>query len=1077
MAQTIDLAVPCQVVTLNLVLGPEAGTTTLEGLVARGVVAGRRTVQELAHLFSLPHRVMLDVIHGLWTKGYVSIDFSDGFLELTETAKDLIAAGDGLEDASTQTEQRQFVFEPMTGSVFVFERSQLKAPADSVEVPISQGVGADDLPRGELLRAVRATIRHEQRTRGLRSNILDVSFGNPLISTDGGVRWLSVSGTVQSDPETGRLAVSLSDTSGWNRQARDRFRSQIAALAEQSPNDPFVTSLRNKAEPADPERTDLGHLADRLTALVAQTRTADPTTMEAYNDELTQAAGRLAERVDQLADFRAAATPVAAGEDVIWWRGELIRRARQQLVLSVPTIDYSALNDVFPALEAALARGVTLVFLWGTDPTATLPAKVSTALYDLQARHPEQVLLANRSSRTRACVLIQDDERAFVGTRSVLDFDPGGSVLVQAAPDASGPARCVVDLLLWARRVYPYRSDSRRIAFRHEDFGRTRETTSAPAPGLVPPGRLPTLADGWQDDQVAARVMWAAQWEDIHARLVGAVAALQDGDPVVRMTDDADYRDAVHQALGGTMNRLAITDDRADRIVCGDFFARRLRLRLDAGAVLHLHHPALPAPVSEPGKYDDLLADLRRRRTYREGRAQVRAIVSDHEVLTGSYSPLGRPTARSAGTPHSGHVGLHVLGADFAVAFTRTLGIAGWDALPPPTQPVEAPRPEERAASTDTSTATRLPWKILEARAEDPSCPRGTLRAEIARTLHEHPAPGPDWDTWANWLLEDAWRRNAFLEASLLAPRIGPAAVLSPALTAAAVPVEHGPTGELLFYAVAELLTGAPQERTVALVGTIAELLLRGGETGVLAYTELTSADARGLDGIPPTWSELAELTVAYHQTALTALPLHLLAGEVEQSSQADRIATQWQELAERAQNFMSSRQSFGFASGRYVHESLCESGGFLHKIITVGLAGGDTESGREELAALLPDRDIREYIDKIVAEMPRLPGPRKRQQIQWSRHLNYAERLATMVDHARRLIRDTAEFEDRDSAKGPVSADHLPLAAFVAKQWNQLFSEADALGDPYRMPALALLKQLRPLSRSRKEPHDHPAA
>ncbi|MGW7543671.1 hypothetical protein ACWGKQ_21535 [Streptomyces sp. NPDC054770] len=1075
MAQTIDIAVPCQVVTLNLVLGPEAGTTTLEGLVARGVVAGRRTVQELAQLFSLPHRVMLDVIHGLWTKGYVSIDFSDGFLELTETAKDLLAAGDGLQDASTQTEQRQFVFEPMTGSVFVFERSLLKAPVDSVEVPISQGVGADDLPRGELLRAVRATIRHEQRTRGLRSNILDVSFGNPLISTDGGVRWLSVSGTVQIDPETGRLAVSLSDTSGWNRQARDRFRSQIAALAEQSPNDPFVTSLRNKAEPADPERIDLGHLADRLTALVARTGTADPATMEADNDELTEAAGRLAERVDQLADFRAAATPVAAGEDVTWWRGELIRRARHQLVLSVPTIDYSALNDVFPELEAALARGVTLVFLWGTDPTATLPAKVSTALYDLQARHPEQVLLANRSSRTRACVLIQDDERAFVGTRSVLDFDPGGSVLVQAAPDTPGPARCVVDLLLWARRVYPYRSDSRRIAFRHEDFGRTRET--AAAPGLVPPGRLPTLADGWRDDQVAARVVWTAEWEDVQARLVGAVAALRDGAPVVRMTDDADYRDAVHQALGGTTNRLAITDDRADRIVCGDFLARRLRLRLDAGAVLHLHHPALPAPLSEPGQYDHLLADLRRRRTYREGRAEVRAIVSDHEVLTGSYSPLDRPTARSAASSHSGHVGLHVLGADFAVAFTRTLGIADWEALPAPAQPAAASRPEEQVVATDTGTAARLPWKILEARAEDPACPPETLRAEIARTLREHPAPGPDWDTWANWLLKDAWRRNAFLEASLLAPRIGTAAALSPALTAAAVPVEHGPTGELLFYAIAELLTGSPQERAVALVGTIAELLLRGGETGVFAYTELAGADGGGLDGIPPTWSELAELTVAYHQIALTALPLHLLEGEAEHSSQADRITKRWQELAERAQNFTASRQSFGFASGRYVHETLCEAGGFLDTMITVGLAGGGTESGREELATLLPDRDIREYVDKIVADMPRLPGPRKRQQIQWSRHLNYAERIDTMVDDARMLIRDTAEFADRDSAKGPVSADHLPLAVFVAQHWNQLFSEADALGDPYRMPALALLKQLRLLSRSRKEPHDHPAA
>lgn len=1075
MAEIIEIAVPCQVVTLKLVLGPEAGATTLESLAARGVVAGRRTVEDLADLFSLPHRVMLDVIHGLWTKGYVSIDFSDGFLELTDAAKDLIAAGDGLEDASTQTEQRQFVFEPLTGSVFAFERSLLRAPADSVEVPISQGVGPDDLPRGELLRAVRATVRHEQRTRGLRSNILDVSFANPLISTDGGVRWISVNGTVQSDPETGRLALNLADVSGWSRQARDRFRSQVAALADRSPDDPFVTSLRNKAEPSRPERTDLAHLADRLTALVAQATTGDPATAEACHEELTEAAGRLAERVDQLADFRAAATPVVPGDDVTWWRDELIRRARCQLVLSVPTIDYATLNDVLPALEDALARGVTLVFLWGADPTATLPAKVSTALFDLQARHREQVLLADRSARTRASVLIQDDERAFVGTRSILDFDPGSSVLVRAAPGAQGAARCVIDLLLWARRAYPYRSDSRRIAFRHDSFDRTGETT--PAPRVLPPDRLPPPIESRQDDPIAARTAWAAEWEDVHTRLVGAVAALHDGDPVVRMTDDADYGDTVHEALGGTVDRLAVTDDRADRAVCGDLLARRLRARIDAGAVLHLHHPTLPATGSTPGKYDELLEDLRRQRTYREGRAEARAVVSDHEVLTGSYSPLDRPTARSAAHPASGHVGLHVLGTAFAAAFARTLGIADWDDLGAPARPAQAlPRPGP-AGDRAAGAAARVPWKILETRAEDPSCPTGTLRAEIVRTLREHPAPGPDREHWANWLLEDAWRRNAFLEASLLAPRVGPAAVLSPALTAAAVPVEHGPGAELLFYAVGELLTGSPQERSVALVGTIAELLLHGGETGILAYTELTETGPPGVDEFGPAWSELAELAVAYHRTTLTALPLHLLAGEAEQSSQAERIAQQWRELGSRAQSFTATRQITAFTEGRYVHEQLCAPGGPLQAIATVGLANGGAPDEREGLAALLPTRSIRDHIDKMVTDMPQLSGPRKRQQFQWGRQLSYAERLGAIVTETRRLIRETAEIEDREGPRGPAPTDHLPLADFVATHWNRLFNEADALGDLHRIPALDLLRQLRPLSRARKEPHDHPAA
>lgn len=313
----VTIAVPVRAVTLTLVLGPEQGATTLEGLAARAVAAGRRTVADLADLFTLPRRVMLDVVHGLWTKGYVSVDFSEGRLELTDTARDLIAQGSALASAGVQQEQRKFVYEPITGSVFTYASSLSSPPAGAIEAPVRQGIGTDDLPRGELLRAVSSAIRYDRRNRGLRQNVLDVSFGNPLLSADGSMRWLSVRGAVHSDFDTGRLSVEISDDSEWNQQARDRFRNEIAFLSEQDPPHPFVARLRDVAEPSRPARTDLGYLGSRLTRLADAAAATPATKLKLAHEELQTAARRLGERIDYLAGFRAAAEPVAVGEESV----------------------------------------------------------------------------------------------------------------------------------------------------------------------------------------------------------------------------------------------------------------------------------------------------------------------------------------------------------------------------------------------------------------------------------------------------------------------------------------------------------------------------------------------------------------------------------------------------------------------------------------------------------------------------------------------------------------------------------------------------------------------------------------
>ena len=86
MSETTLVALPCRVITLRVELGSEEGASTLEELVLAAVAGGRTTVDSLGDLFSLPRRLMLDVVHALWSRGFLAVDFTSHTLEGTPAA-------------------------------------------------------------------------------------------------------------------------------------------------------------------------------------------------------------------------------------------------------------------------------------------------------------------------------------------------------------------------------------------------------------------------------------------------------------------------------------------------------------------------------------------------------------------------------------------------------------------------------------------------------------------------------------------------------------------------------------------------------------------------------------------------------------------------------------------------------------------------------------------------------------------------------------------------------------------------------------------------------------------------------
>ncbi|PZT68293.1 hypothetical protein DN402_08560 [Streptomyces sp. SW4] len=128
MTETTLIAVPCRVITLQVELGADSGASTLEALVLEAVAGGRGTVKELGELFSLPHRLMLDVVHGLWSRGFLAVDFATNALESTQAAEAVLGGTEGHAALATSVQPRRFLFDPVTATVLPYKQGRERVP-------------------------------------------------------------------------------------------------------------------------------------------------------------------------------------------------------------------------------------------------------------------------------------------------------------------------------------------------------------------------------------------------------------------------------------------------------------------------------------------------------------------------------------------------------------------------------------------------------------------------------------------------------------------------------------------------------------------------------------------------------------------------------------------------------------------------------------------------------------------------------------------------------------------------------------------------------------------------------------
>lgn len=1069
MTGLIELALPCRLISLKVKVGPEDGTTTLEELAAKAILTGRTSIERLAQIFGLPQRMLFDVVLGLWDKGYVSIDVESGLITLSETTHKRLVNGESMRDAAAETEDRQFLFEPITGRVLTSkEGNYANAPVGTFAAPLRHGIRESDLPPGELLRAVQSVIRQEKR-QGFRKKVLEVGFGNPVLRPPGQLRWVPVPATVAVDPDTGRLIVTLTDRK-WDALAVTRMARHMAALADAEPRHPFVQTLRGQAGQRLEPPAAVETLLERFSTQIARLPEVPPHQLGIHHQELNRLSAQLTDRIAALDRARASVTIVSRTAGQLWAFEKLIGEARTQLLIAAPAIAYRALNPLLPALRAALDRHVQLVMLWGRTLADSLQDPVRAAFDELEVKYRSRVLIADRSARIDACAVVQDASSALVGSRSFLEVNPTResdmvSVLIEPATGRSAPTAVVNDLLTWARGAYPYWQDSQRIIVPYAAVpAETAEAREAPPEAEVRPD---------QADPAAVSLL-ADTWGEYCAALADTLRRGDDAGPVVELLDGGENQEFLWSAIRGARRRLVVADDNVDPALLA-----RLREALDKRSCDGTTDLVFQSTSGNaPGVRGKHRADVRLHHQH----AAARLVIVDDKAMIGSFSPLGDDGSRFGGVNGRRQLGLMIRGQSAATELARSAPVevtgdsgetgggrprrtksAAAAALP---LLLEA-RQERRHGRFGSFVAARLaeldrPWEVLDAwkksraPADDLRPAAAALVWQAAPMLRAAPSGHPEVMSWVSWLLTDAWQRKQFVMAAVIAGLVPYAEVTPPpAACLAAAPIELGPLGESLIdplLALSDLDEHDPAPSAGA-AGALAELMLWGGPDREEGLDLLADRLPEGA------WRDLAAKARQFYADANGApVPLRQIAGELSRWDAVTRQESAWADLAGRIDKIEQLRRRFDFEAGEKMHDSLFSEDGLLTRIRA---AARCVPAARRLPGENLP-QDVKGYLNDLVAKAGAPP-------IQWHNQLHFLRKVEEIVRYARTLAVTRQPGEATSAAIASGACRHLASWTATAKgellaDANGLLVGADGRPQPYGLPLRALLERLEPL-------------
>lgn len=1094
-AEPLEVYVPCDVLTVKVHVGPQEHLSTLEELFLQAVHAGSRYFHELVDLFGIGPRLPLDLVFDLWRRGYLVLDLVHGSVNLTYQISRLVADGrlDELGGGEATDETREVMLDRITGHVLPvagrrgFPPSRMVVPAEHFDV------GVQDIRDADLLGALRRVVEAEERA-GRAKKVLAAHLSPSQLGNLREQRWIPIYVACTSDEEGDGLNIRLVDGGLLPATARTRVVERIAQVVEDLPDSPFVRYLREGATAGVPSSLGINDVLDRLEEKIEGLVNLDVELHRQRQEQLDAIADEFDDWLNERRGAEVEATVVvghAAHADVV---ANLVCGAKRQVLLVCPWVRYESLHPLVEHVEGALHRGVQVFLLWGIKPDDELDQRVRNALLRLRQEYPALFFVSQKSSRTHAKVVIQDDRRALV--TSLNFFAPSATDtlevgVVVSAPDGEAPCAPMERLLDWVRTAYPEFTAAQSIYLMREDFSRTPAAGQPSAPGPLRPV-CPKVApehggtDGAALASAAAR-LWQRSWTDYLA--VARVLAKTKA-TVGRVVIDGQHREILWQALRTAKKRLLIASDQLGPEVVDGRFLRRLEERLSAGvdiAIAYrrpLHHVGVAGadPVAQ-------LAALQARfpgRLHLVGEAPTHAklLVFDDVAVVSSFNFLSfegyyeerRPSVRRK---QRSEVGIMLTSAEAAQAVVDAVRAAFPDALrqwtsgpleaarseitPPPLPPVPPGEEQEllfrlaeagddgaRRASLlkQTMSAAADPWWLLD-RLSTARVPDAVLRTAAAAALSARWAErrSESAGRWIRWLAEDAWRRKRFVEAAVL--RSACPAPRSPNLPSEQIVMlaawrSVGKAGAALA-TVADHTDMTDHERFAVAAVALAELMFRG------AMEASTALEKHGAS-LPAAWRDVAARVDTYWKETYEALPMASIRAEVRAARHREDVAAAWTKL-ERAVD-EGATANFKFASGTKTREYLYHPNGPLGRLRSM-VARRDGNGVAAWLATEAID-DLDEFLDDAT----RAATGRGDQLFRGGKRRSYLKTLDAIVATARAVVAVVpVGAVEEESLRMDLAG---PVAEAVHRSWVALTDEAARLDPGERVVIEWVLDDMR---------------
>ncbi|WP_327744463.1 hypothetical protein OHO28_27515 [Streptomyces europaeiscabiei] len=846
---------------------------------------GITSVEQLVELLGLGHRVTLELLHDVWRKGYVRLDFTSGGVLVSEEVRTRIVEKTlhELPGAETLDYDCEVMIDRLTGLVQP-RRGNLAPRSGRLAVePALDDTTPAQVPRAELIPALERDLHrrfterdadgpdagagafHARQGNGRPPRVL--SYRTP---TDGAQiterRWIALDVLVHEDSDTGRLQVVVADRA-YPVSRHQLAGERLTQLAADNATTPFVRALRSVAgqdliDPPPLERllVRLHERADRAFSVPAATRSARHLEL---GDEARTVCAALDNRT--ASEVRAATVAEEEHEARI---AELIGQSRTQLVIAAPKITVTGWRRWEPALRRALDARVTVALLWGEQPTAKLPGPVHNALVSLVRRYgPGRLLYPQVAPCPETNVVIQDDQAALISDRDIMGYPTRHTLgLLMTAPDEGCHSVVFGRLLSWAAGIVPTARMSRLLRTTGDAFG-TGQSTLPEALGF--PEAPPEEADA---PERAVRA-WSDGWV-AYARALAETAASREL-PAARVVDTDAHVDLLWRALRSARRRLVISSDRPASV--DDRFMTLLAGRLQEGVWVTLGL-AVP-PGQEPAELVRLAAEYPGR--LRLVPARGRVLVHDDEVLVGGKDLLGeggRGARRGRARPAPGIV---LTGARAAAELAAAVG--------EPSEVATLVRRKETAPDESGGAVPRVvyarqrivtnwrpdvegaallrtefgrsedPWAVLE--DLDRTAEPDLVTAAAACCLLHHTAVAPS-ATSAHWrlrLVRLCWGRGDYTRAALLRRSVADPAA-RPRLPLAVVAAARG--GRRLGTHLLEVVVGTESdsdEQAALLLVAVEEVLRTGDDLARDVVVDLAA-------GLGAPWEELGSVVRRCHQ-------------------------------------------------------------------------------------------------------------------------------------------------------------------------------------------------------------------